>query len=880
MAGAVRALVLKYTGDAAALKGTAKEIQDAHKQMGDNLTKVGTTMQKDLDRLAGSFGINLGSVKGLAGDVGTAFSGLAGKAGEAGKGLGETGAGAAGLAGPIGIGVGAAVGLAVALNAAAGVAASTAGEIRKLQGATGASAEDASRLRHEFVHFGVDIDSGTAGLVRFSKGLDEGPAKFKQWFTEAELSRMKGQDLTKDLTLLAEKYQSLSSPIERNTFLLDVFGKGGTALRPILAANAEEIARVGREADKLGLTFGKEGLAQAKAYTLAQRDMGEAFKGIEVTAGRGAIPAITNFLHAITTGIQDLRAINGWIERMDHGLGGIGTILGGPIFWGLKAWHLATGDNTKAQQDQRTALEAENATIADNAAVMDAATKKAEAFAASVIKSFNVVGNAAEGMGVLSTATAAVSKADDRAAQDQQKLNELRADGVINTKALESATKGIETAARGEESAQVALVKATENVAAAQKKELDMLKALQVVMGGPSAADTAQADENVSKAKDDRAEATLRTHAAETALITLQQSGTATTDQLTQAGIDLDRARFGETDTTRALTAAEKALYDLQHEADASSPIRLTAEENYRLAQQATTDAVRARVDQERALRDAQLARADADKALQVAQAPDEALVKGIADAQRQLNNDLNTVGATTAKVATSFAEFKAQLIKNITDMTNWAANLQFLMDHNVSSAILDPLAQMGVKAGPLLQQLRDEVTQHGAGAVNDLGASLTTATQNVQATLEDEANQANQYWAAHPIEVNARLKVGLDESSLAAVGGALGGALGVGAKPKTFDLGGPVPGPVGVPQWAIVHGGETVFTPAQFSDLLAGLRQGGTGSSVTTSGTVEAQVLELHAHLYLDGREITENVTQHQLASARRNVTTSAGRI
>lgn len=880
MAGATRALLLRYAGDATALKKTAKEIEGAHTQMGTNLGKVSSMMQGELGKLSGAFGINLGSVKNIAGEGMTALKGLAGGASQAAGGLGEAGAGAAGLAGPIGIGVGAAVGLAAALNAAAGVAASTAGEIRKLQGATGASAEDASRLRHEFVHFGVDVDAGAAGLVRFSRGLEEGPVKFKQWFTEAELARMKGQDLTKDLPLLAEKYQSLGNAVEKNTFLLDVFGKGGTALRPILAANADEIARVGREADKLGLTFGKEGLAQAKAYTLAQRDMGEALKGMEVTLGRAAIPTLTNFFHAITTGIEDLRAINGWIERMDHGLGGLGTILGGPIAWGMKVWHLATGDNTKAQQDQRTALEAENATIADNAAAMEAATQKAEAFASSVIKSFNIVGNAAEGMGVLSTATAAVSKADDRAAQDRQKLNDLVAAGVINTKALEAAEKGVETAARGEESAQVGLVKATENVAAAQKKELDMLKALQTVMGGPSPADQAKAEEDIGKAKIANTRASEALGDAVAAEQALKASGTATDRQLLDAELATQSARYGTVDAADAQRAAEQALYDLQHEADANSPIRLTAEENYRLAQEATTDALRARTDQERALRDAQLAQADADRALQVAQAPDEALIKGIADAQRQLNNDLNTVGTTTAKVATTFAEFKTQMLQNITDMTNWATNLQFLMDHNVSSAILDPLAQMGPKSGPLLQQLRNEVTQHGTGAVNDLGASLTTATQNVQATLEDEANQAAQYWAAHPIEVNARLKVGLDEASLAAVGGAIGGALGAGAKPKGFDLGGPVPGPVGVPQWAIVHGGETVFTPAQFSDLLAGLRRGGTASSVTAAGTVEAQVLELHAHLYLDGMEVADSVTTHQLNQARRNVTVSAGRI
>lgn len=874
MAGGVRALLLRYAGDATALKATAKEIEGAHNQMGSNLGNVVTTMQGHLGRLGNSFGLNLGSLKSLGADADTALKGIAGGAGEAASGIGGMGSSIAGTAGPIGIAIGAAVGIAVAYKAAADVAANMAGEIRKLSAITGSSAEDASRLRHEFVYFGVDVDAGGTALVRFSKNLDEGPPKFKAWFTEAELARMKGQDLTKDLPLLAEKYQSLGTAVERNTFLLDAFGKGGTALRPILAANADEIVRVGKEADKLGLTFSTKGLADAKAYTLAQRDMGEAFKGIEVTAGKNAIPAITDFMRWVTMASEKTKELNGWIEKMDHGLGGLGTILGGPIAWGMKTWHLAFGDSTKAVQDSRLALEAENSTIADNAAAMEKAAQAAQAFADSVIKGFNIVGNAADGLGVLATATAAASKADNTAAVDRQKLNELTADGVINTKALELATKGVETAARGEESAQVSLDKATENVAAAQKKELDMLKALQAVMGGPSPADQAKAEEDIGKAKISNTQASLSLGDAIAAEQALKASGTATDRQLLDAELAVQSARYGSVDATAAQAAAEKALFDLQHEADASSPIRLTAEENYRVAQEATTDAIRARVDQERALTDAQLAQADADKALQVAQAPDEALVKGIADAQRQLANDINTVGTTSAKVATSFAEFKAQMLQNIADMTNWAANLQFLMDHGVSQAILEPLANMGVKAGPLLQQIRDEVVANGTGAVNDLGAHLQTATDNMKQTLTD----AQTFWAANPLDIQAKLNLTLDSSSLSAISGAIGGAVGA-PKIKTFDLGGPVPGPVGLPQWAIVHGGETVFTPGQFSDLLAGMRGVRTAGTadIASSGTVTS--VELHSHLYLDGREIADNVTTHQLNSARRNGNLSGGR-
>lgn len=829
---AQKQLVVTYGADTSPIKKAAKEIEDAHTSMGSKVSGVGKDMAGQLEKLGSAFGINLGPVKNLASQAGgalqglraeggAALQGLEGAAGKAEGAVGGLGSGIGALAGPIGIGIGAAVGLAVAYKGAADTAANVAGEIRKLQAITGASAEDASRLRHEFVHFGVDADAGGVALVKFSKNLEEGSAKFKGWFTNAELANMKGKDLIQVLPLLAQKYQSLGTAVEKNTFLIDAFGKGGTVLRAILSANADEIIRVQKESDKLGLTFSQKGLVAAKAYTMAQRDLGEAMKGIQVTAGQAAIPAITNFIHSLTTGIEGIRAFNGWIEKMDHGLGGLGTILGGPIAWSLKAWHLATGDNTKAIQDQRTALENDNQTIQDNAAEAQKAAQAQQTFADSIIKQFNIVGNAADGVGALTTATTAMGKADDKAAVDRQKLNELTKDGVINTTALAAATKNIETTARATEAADVARVKSIDNVNAALKKEADATKALQTLLAGPTATDQSTADENIGKAKIANTEASLGLQDAIAAENTLKATAGVTDRQLLDASLTRQKAQYASVDATNAEKAAEQALYDLQHAADVGSVQRVTAEDNLKSAHDAVTDALRAEVDQERALVDAQLAQADAAKALEVAQAPDEALVKGIADAQRQLNQDLQTVGTTTDKVAVTFATFKAQIIQNVTDMNNWATNLQYLMDHNVSAAILDPLAALGPKAGPLLQQIRDEVSAHGVTTINQLGDNLQTATEKIQQTLQDEKAKADAYWAANPLQVSAQLKLTLDQASLTNVGGAIGGALGSGAKVKGFASGGTVPGPIGSPQFILAHGGEEI-TPIG----------GGTGSS------------------------------------------------
>ena len=53
-------------------------------------------------------------------------------------------------------------------------------------------------------------------------------------------------------------------------------------------------------------------------------------------------------------------------------------------------------------------------------------------------------------------------------------------------------------------------------------------------------------------------------------------------------------------------------------------------------------------------------------------------------------------------------------------------------------------------------------------------------------------------------------------------------------------------------------------------------MRTAGT-ADIASSGTVTS--VELHTHLYLDGREVADSVTTHQLNDARRNGNLSGGR-
>ena len=75
--------------------------------------------------------------------------------------------------------------------------------------------------------------------------------------------------------------------------------------------------------------------------------------------------------------------------------------------------------------------------------------------------------------------------------------------------------------------------------------------------------------------------------------------------------------------------------------------------------------------------------------------------------------------------------------------------------------------------------------------------------------------------------------------------GGGMGGFLGAGLQLLGFDSGGVVPGPVGAPQLAVVHGGETVVPTHKDPGAMAG-------------GTV-------HVHVEIEGREVAYALAKYE---------------
>lgn len=191
-------------------------------------------------------------------------------------------------------------------------------ETLKLQRITGGTAEEVSRLAFAAKESGVEVDSLQKGLQIFSRnltvaqehslGFTSSASTFEKAITSLDVA-LKNADGSARPTIdiftdLADRLKQIDDPATRAGVAMQVFGKNGAALLPLLMQGSEGIAELSAEADKLGVTMGQKDVDAAHEFTLANRQLEEALKGVEIGVAQKVVPSLTMLGRALTEGMS------------------------------------------------------------------------------------------------------------------------------------------------------------------------------------------------------------------------------------------------------------------------------------------------------------------------------------------------------------------------------------------------------------------------------------------------------------------------------------------------------------------------------------------------------------------------------------------------
>ncbi len=272
------------------------DLKQTEAQVGQLEKSFGGLQSKLLSLASTASGLNLEKLGGIAG-------GGVGMLGTAATELGA-GGGLAALVTPAAAATAGLGALVVAGHSAVEATMELGAETLKLSRETGMSAETTSALISVFARFGVSGADASKELGLFSKQMggyqlaaDEGIAGGKKFSDSmkqlgVDFHDAHGNLLPMDATLLkvADKFKEMPNGVEKTALAMSLFGRGGKDMLLVLNQGSEGITELSAKAKELGLTLTGSNLQDVVKYTLAHKDMQEAFEGLKLTVGTLLMP--------------------------------------------------------------------------------------------------------------------------------------------------------------------------------------------------------------------------------------------------------------------------------------------------------------------------------------------------------------------------------------------------------------------------------------------------------------------------------------------------------------------------------------------------------------------------------------------------------------
>jgi hypothetical protein len=250
-----------------------------------------------------------------------------------------------------GLGLAAAGGLAAVGGAAVAFAGDSiktysdlAGQVSKLERLTGEGAQSMSRLAFEAQESGVSADGLNKAILRLSKGAAANSKAFEEHGIATRDAQGHMLSMSQILGNAADVFAKMPDGVEKNALAMQLFGRTGADLIPMLNKGSAGLKELGDEADKFGVTIGQDGVDSMRKNTVAQRQMHAAMEGIKVQIGQYLLPVVAKLTGWLAEHMPAAVAV---VKRVMQGLQPVFHAIGEVVSW-LAGWIRNHWDTIKA----------------------------------------------------------------------------------------------------------------------------------------------------------------------------------------------------------------------------------------------------------------------------------------------------------------------------------------------------------------------------------------------------------------------------------------------------------------------------------------------------------------------------------------------------
>ena len=190
-------------------------------------------------------------------------------------------------------------------------------EIEKMSIKTGLSTESLSEWRHMAELGGTSLDAVSRSIKAMANALEpnaQGTIECADALGKLgiTLDDLKGKSPEEIFDILTQAVANVENPLQRSALAMDIFGKSGTDLLPILDQGTEGMAAQRQEAHDLGIVFDQEAATKASNFQDAIEKLQASFTGLKMAIADKLIPVLQPLIDSITNIVQK---VTDWTKK-------------------------------------------------------------------------------------------------------------------------------------------------------------------------------------------------------------------------------------------------------------------------------------------------------------------------------------------------------------------------------------------------------------------------------------------------------------------------------------------------------------------------------------------------------------------------------------
>lgn len=173
---------------------------------------------------------------------------------------------------------------------------------KELSRQTGTTVEDSSRLLYVTQRLGLSADQTSTTFGIFSKSIREAqnaadPATTKLGALDINVRNTDGsfKGFNDVLLQTADRFAGMSDGSNKTAIAMDLFGRSGKDMIPVLNLGSQGIQDLEKKADQLGLTLNSKTVASVNKYIKSSKDLADSTNAIKVQVGSLTAPVLANF---------------------------------------------------------------------------------------------------------------------------------------------------------------------------------------------------------------------------------------------------------------------------------------------------------------------------------------------------------------------------------------------------------------------------------------------------------------------------------------------------------------------------------------------------------------------------------------------------------